>query len=129
LQILNKEKKSNKVLRILLLVLGGALGVWILVNPIIFEGFYQIVIGIIIAANALKDLVTAIRENKHWIFTALAILSLVFGVIVMCNPFTLFRTFAIISGIALIFSAIVSIVNVIKSGKNNSEAGTEQAAQ
>ena len=123
LQVFNKEEETkHKVLKILLFLLCGAMGVWILVNPILFEGFYQIVIGIIIAANALKDLVIAIRENKHWVFLALAILSLVFGVIVMCNPFTLFRTFAVISGSALIFSGIVSVVNIIKSGKSKPEA-------
>ncbi len=123
MQIINKEeKKSTKVLKIIPLVLCAALGAWILINPILFEGFYQIVIGIIIAANALKDLVVAIRNNKHWVFLALAIISLVFGIIVMCNPFTLFRTFAVISGIALIFSGIVSIINIIKSGKSRQEA-------
>ena len=86
-------------------------------NPVLFEGFYQIVIGIIIAANALKDLIVAIKENKHWAYIALAVVSLVLGVIVMCNPFTLFRTFAVISGISLVYSGVVSLINEIKAGK------------
>lgn len=112
-----EEKKSTKALKIILFALYAALGVWILVNPILFEGMYQIVIGIIVAANALKDLIVAIKENKHWAFIALAVVSLVLGVVVMCNPFTLFRTFAVISGAALVYSGLVSLVNEIKAGK------------
>lgn len=118
MQVMNKdEKKSAKALKICQYVLYAALGIWILVNPVLFEGFYQIVIGIMIAANALIDLIAAIREDKHWIFLALAILSLVLGVIVMCNPFTLFRTFAVMSGISLVVSGVVSLINEIRQGK------------
>ena len=112
-----EEKKGTKTLKIILFVLYAALGVWILVNPILFEGMYQIIIGIIVAANALKDLIIAIKENKHWAFIALAVVSLVLGVVVMCNPFTLFRTFAVISGAALVYSGLVSLINEIKAGK------------
>ena len=114
-----EEKKSTKALKIILFALYAALGIWILVNPILFEGMYQIVIGIIVAANALKDLIIAIKENKHWAFIALAVVSLVLGVVVMCNPFTLFRTFAVISGISLVYSSIVSLINEIKAGKQS----------
>ena len=112
-----EEKKSTKTLKIILFVLYAALGIWILVNPILFEGMYQIVIGIIVAANALKDLIIAIKENKHWAFIALAVVSLVLGVVVMCNPFTLFRTFAAVSGATLVYSGLVSLINEIKAGK------------
>ncbi len=114
-----EEKKSSKALKSVQFVLYAALGIWILVNPVLFEGFYQIVIGIAIAANALKDLIIAIKEDKHWAFEALAIVSLVLGVIVMCNPFTLFRTFAVISGISLVYSGVVSLINEIKAGKQS----------
>lgn len=57
-----EEKKGTKALKIILFVLYAALGIWILVNPILFEGFYQIVIGIIVAANALKDLMNSWRR-------------------------------------------------------------------
>ena len=118
LHAMNKEeKKSAKALKIILFALYAALGIWILVNPILFEGFYQIVIGIIVAANALKDLIIAIKENKHWAFIALAVVSLVLGVVVMCNPFTLFRTFAEVSGATLVYSGLVSLINEIKAGK------------
>ena len=112
-----EEKKTAKALKIAQFALYAALGIWILVNPVLFEGFYQIMIGIIIAINAIKDLVVAIRENKHWFFLALAILSLVLGVIVMCNPFTLFRTFAVISGISLVYTGLVSLIGEIREKK------------
>ena len=68
------------------------------------------------------------KENKHWAFLALAIISLVLGVIVMCNPFTLFRTFAVISGISLVYSGIVSLLSEIKSGgKSKSDESAEKA--
>lgn len=129
MHVVNKEeKKGTKAVKLIQFVLYAALGLWILVNPVLFEGFYQIVIGIIIAANALKDLVIAIKENKHWAFLALAIISLVLGVIVMCNPFTLFRTFAVISGISLVYSGIVSLLSEIKSGgKSKSDESAEKA--
>lgn len=112
-----EEKKFTKALKIVQFALYAALGIWILVNPVLFEGFYQIMIGIIIAVNAIKDLIVAIRENKQWFFLSLAILSLVLGVIVMCNPFTLFRTFAVISGISLVYTGLVSLIGEIREKK------------
>ncbi len=44
-----EEKKGTKTWKLIQFVLCAALGIWILVNPVLFEGFYQIVIGIIIA--------------------------------------------------------------------------------
>lgn len=120
MHVINREEdKSIKTFKLYQLVLYAALGIWTLVNPILFEGFYQICIGIMIAANALKDLIFAIRENKHWVFLALAIISLVLGVIVMCNPFTLFRTFAVMSGISLVYSGAVSLINEIRSARTS----------
>lgn len=116
-----EEKKGTKTWKLVQFVLCAALGIWILVNPVLFEGFYQIVIGIIIAANALKDLIVAIKENKHWAYIALAVVSLVLGVIVMCNPFTLFRTFAVISGISLVYSGVVSLINEIRQSKTKKQ--------
>jgi len=64
-----------------------------------------------IAVNTLIDLISAIRNRKHRAFICLAVVSLVPGAIVMCNPFTLFRTFAVVSDPSPVYSGASSLIN------------------
>lgn len=109
------EKITRRIVRSVPNVLFAALGIWVLINPMLFEGMLHFIIGALILVFSLKDLYLAIQEKKHTAYLILAGIGTLLGILILINPFGTFRVFAVVAGIALAYTGITSLINEMKT--------------
>lgn len=109
------EKKTRRIVRSVPNVLFAALGIWILINPTLFEGMLQFILGALILVFSLKDLYLAVQEKKHMAYLILAGVGTLLGILILINPFGTFRVFAVMAGIALTYTGITSLISEMKA--------------
>ena len=109
------EKKTRRIVRSVPNVLFASLGIWILINPMFFEGMLHFILGALILVFSLKDLYLAIQEKKHTAYLILAGIGTLLGILILINPFGTFRVFAVVAGIALAYTGITSLINEMKT--------------
>ena len=108
-------KKVSRVVRSLPNLAFLAAGIWVLVNPVMFENLIHFVLGITILIFSLKDLILAIRAKKEKLWLILPVIGIVLGILILVNPFGSFRAFAVFAGIALLYTGAASLVNEVRS--------------
>ena len=115
-QIMAREdKKVSRVVRSLPNLAFLAAGIWVLVNPVMFENLIHFVLGITILIFSLKDLILAVKAKKEKLWLILPVIGIVLGILILVNPFGSFRAFAVFAGIALLYTGAASLVNEVRS--------------
>ena len=109
------EKITRRIVRSVPNVLFAALGIWILINPTLFEGMLQFILGALILVFSLKDLYLAVQEKKHMAYLILAGVGTLLGILILINPFGTFRVFTVMAGIALTYTGITSLISEMKA--------------
>lgn len=87
------------------------LGIWIISAPGTFLKLIPIVIGVLLIYHGVKNIYTSIqerrsRDSRWWISMVIAVLSVVFGIVLMRCAFLALEIGMIIIGIALIYTGI-----------------------
>lgn len=108
-QILKKQDKS--VIAIIVYAVEAVFGVIVLASPGFVISLYNVIFGLIVAAYGLSDLLSAMRMKKLGLgsWTAalvLAIISVVLGIVIICNPFGTVSLLVRVTGIVLIYKAV-----------------------
>lgn len=113
--IISYLRESQRIWKLqALLILGIVLvllGVSMLARPAFFISLLPLVLAVIILIHGLQDLSYALNmkklEDPYWWSAALiAIVSILFAVIVIINPFTAASTVIMLVGIALIYDGL-----------------------
>lgn len=128
--------QMNLIMGIVLAVVG----VWIVLKPDKVLAIIPIIIGIVIVIHGLNNLQQAIslyKENydKWWIALILGILTVGFGILLICRPFAALDTVVVLIGIFLIYDGlsdlwIVSrIYRTAKEFKQEAEALVVEAEE
>ena len=92
----------------------AVVGVWILLQPDKVLAIIPIIVGIVIVlhgVNNLQQAFTLYREkyDKWWVVLILGLLTVGFGVLLICRPFEALDTVVILIGICLIYDGISDI--------------------
>ena len=94
-------------------------GVWLFLSPQIIVSVIPIVIGVLLVIHGVQDLVMAAEvkrynESRWWPIVIMGALSVVFGVICICNAFGIAKLTMVLIGIMLIYDGLSDMIIVHK---------------
>lgn len=100
----------NLIMGIILAVIG----VWILLQPEKVLAIIPIIVGIVIVLHGINNLQQALtlykeKYDKWWVALILGLLTVGFGVLLICRPFEALETVVMMIGIFLIYDGISDI--------------------
>lgn len=109
----------NLIFGIVLVVVG----VWISVKPDKVLATIPIIVGIVIVIHGLQNIKQAMelwrdKYTKWWVACILGVLTVGFGVLLICRPFTAIDTVVMLIGFFLIYDGISNIWIVSRIYKN-----------
>lgn len=92
----------------------SAVGIWIVLSPEKVLSLIPIILGIVITLHGLHNIKQAIglcqdKYDKWWIALILGILTVGFGVLLICRPFAAIDTMVMLIGVFLIYDGLSNI--------------------
>lgn len=92
----------------------AVVGVWIILKPDKVLAIIPIIIGIMIVLHGLNNLQQAValckdKYDKWWVALVLGLLTVGFGILLICRPFAALNTVVILIGIFLIYDGVSDI--------------------
>lgn len=101
----------------------AVVGVWIIMKPDTVLAIIPIIVGIVIAIHGLHNLKQAMelwrdKYDKWWIAFLMGVLTVGFGVLLICRPFAAIDTVVMLIGIFLIYDGLSNIWIVSRVYKN-----------
>ena len=102
--------QMNLIMGIVLAVVG----VWIVLKPDKVLAIIPIIIGIVIVLHGLNNLQQAVtlckeKYDKWWVALILGLLTVGFGILLVCRPFAALDTVVMLIGIFLIYDGLSDI--------------------
>ena len=112
-------EQTNLIMGIIFTVVG----IWIAVKPDKVLAIIPIIVGIIIALHGARNMQQAVtlckdQYDKWWIALILGLLTVGFGVLLICKPFVALDTVVMLIGIFLIYDGVSNIWIVSRVYKN-----------
>lgn len=104
-------------------VIGSAIvllvGIWLFISPQVIASLLPIVVGVLLVVHGVQDVVMAAETRKYqadrwWIAAAMGAVSIVFGVICICNAFNIVKLTMVLIGIMLIYDGLSDMFIVHK---------------
>lgn len=116
------NKMGLSIPAIILSILLGAIGVWIIVNPLRFAVIVYIAVGVMLAVHGIQSIISAFTVKSMgiktwWLMLIVGIFSVVFGFYCIFCSFGAFTAVSIVVGIMLIIDAITTIIVAIRASK------------
>ena len=101
----------------------AVVGVWIAMKPDKVMAIIPIIAGIVIAIHGLHNIKQAMelwrdKYDKWWVACIMGVLTVGFGVLLICRPFTAIDTVVMMIGIFLIYDGLSNIWIVSRIYKN-----------
>ncbi|MCH5259692.1 MAG: DUF308 domain-containing protein [Lachnospiraceae bacterium] len=92
----------------------AVVGIWILLQPDKVLAIIPIIVGIVIALHGVNNLQQAIalckeQYDKWWVALILGLLTVGFGVLLICKPFAALDTAVMLIGVFLIYDGVSDI--------------------
>lgn len=102
--------QANLIMGIVLAVVG----IWILLKPDKVLAIIPIIVGIVIVLHGINDLQQAVtlykdKYDKWWVALILGLLTIGFGVLLICKPFEALDTVVMLIGTFLIYDGLSDI--------------------
>jgi uncharacterized membrane protein HdeD (DUF308 family) len=109
-------------LTLIISILFAALGIYIICNPLAFASFIPLVVGMMLIIGSINKFQTAYDLKKldsgaSVKVLILAILTIVFGIILVFNPFASVTLFIRIIGALLIFDGLSNLYSIYSYSK------------
>lgn len=94
------------------------LGIWVCVRPDTVLALVPLVIGIMMTIHGIMDIkytmdIKNAGVQKWWIALLAALITLIFGILLILNPFTAFELTMIVIGFVMLYDGISDIVLMI----------------
>ena len=107
---------------VIISILLGVIGIWIIANPTDFARLIPIAVGIVIVIHGISDFVSSfvvkgMNVKTWWLMLIGSIISIALGVVCIVCSFGVLTVSGIIMGIMLIVDAIITLVVTIRSNK------------
>lgn len=111
--------QANLIFGIVLAVVG----VWIVLKPDKVMAIIPIIVGIVIAIHGLHNLQQAVelwrdKYDRWWVALILGVLTVGFGVLLVCRPFAAIDTVVMMIGLFLIYDGLSNVWIVSRIYKN-----------
>lgn len=111
----------------------AVVGVWITVKPDKVLAIIPIIVGIVIVLHGLHNLKQSAelwrdKYDKWWVACIMGVLTVGFGVLLICRPFAAIDTVVMMIGIFLIYDGLSNIWIVSRVYKNAKELRQEAEA-
>lgn len=121
--------QANLIFGIVLAVVG----VWIVMKPDKVMAIIPIIVGIVIAMHGLHNVQQAVelwrdKYDRWWIALILGVLTVGFGVLLVCRPFAAIDTVVMMIGFFLIYDGISNVWIVSRIYKNAKMLQQEMSA-
>lgn len=91
-----------------------AVGIWIVTSPSVLMVMIPVIIGVIIVLHGIHNITQAVslcrsKYSKWWVALILGVLTVLFGVLLIFNPFEAVSTAVVVIGVLLVFDGISDI--------------------
>lgn len=111
--------QANLIFGIVLTVVG----IWIVMKPDKVMAIIPIIVGIVIAIHGLHNLQQALelwrgKYDRWWVALILGVLTVGFGVLLVCRPFAAIDTVVMLIGFFLIYDGLSNVWIVSRISKN-----------
>lgn len=111
--------QANLIFGIVLTVVG----IWIVMKPDKVMAIIPIIVGIVIAIHGLHNLQQAlelwrVKYDRWWVALILGVLTVGFGVLLICRPFAAIDTVVMLIGFFLIYDGLSNVWIVSRISKN-----------
>lgn len=122
-----KERTLYQQGMLLLGIILSVIGAWILLKPEMIIAAVPVIIGIIISMHGLHNIVQGLQlkkmdYDKWWVAFVLGVVTLLFGGILIYNPFRVVNTVVRVIGVFLIYDGISRIWIASRVFKSRKEA-------
>lgn len=112
--LFNRERTIILQGMMILGIVFAVLGLWILLKPEMIMMAVPVIVGVLISIHGLHNVVQAFALKKDgyegwWLAFLLGLLTLIFGGVLICNPFKAIELVARIIGIFLIYDGVSDI--------------------
>ena len=112
--LFNRERTIILQGMMILGIVFAVLGLWILLKPEMIMMAVPVIVGVLIAIHGLHNVVQAFALKKDgyenwWLAFLMGLLTLIFGGVLICNPFKAIELVARIIGIFLIYDGVSDI--------------------
>lgn len=119
----NRDGSMYSQLNLITGIIFIAVGVWIIFKPENVLKIIPIIVGIVIVVHGINNLQQAVelckgQYDKWWIALILGILTIGFGVLLICRPFAALDTVVMMIGIFLIYDGLSNIWIVSRIAKS-----------
>lgn len=121
--------QANLIFGIVLTVVG----IWIVMKPDKVMAIIPIIVGIVIAIHGLHNLQQALelwrgKYDRWWVALILGVLTVGFGVLLVCRPFAAIDTVVMLIGFFLIYDGLSNVWIVSRISKNTKMMKQEMEA-
>ncbi len=113
---------GNAIPGIIITLLLGVIGVWIIMNPEAFATIIPIAVGIMIVIHGISSFITSfvvkgMGVKTWWLMLVGAIISILLGLICIFYAFGVLTVSMMVMGIMLIVDSIMTFVVTVRSNK------------
>ena len=110
----NKDGSMYAQMSLITGIVLAVVGIWILMKPDKVLAIIPIIVGIVIVLHGINDLQQAVslckdKYDKWWIALILGLLTIGFGVLLICRPFEALDTVVMLIGLFLIYDGLSDI--------------------
>ena len=110
----NKDGSMYAQMSLITGIVLAVVGVWILMKPDKVLAIIPIIVGIVIVLHGINDLQQAVslckdKYDKWWVALILGLLTIGFGVLLICRPFEALDTVVMLIGLFLIYDGLSDI--------------------
>ena len=110
----NKDGSMYAQMSLITGIVLAVVGIWILIKPDKVLAIIPIIVGIVIVLHGINDLQQAVslykdKYDKWWVALILGVLTIGFGVLLICRPFEALDTVVMLIGLFLIYDGLSDI--------------------
>lgn len=115
---LGKDDEKKSILKLIVSVIEALAGLIVLINPQFIIDIYPAAMGIIIAVDGFGNLFQALsmkkKEGKPWkVMLVLAVITILLGIMVICNPFSTLKVLTIVIGAVLVYDGLSKVIATV----------------
>lgn len=112
--IFGKDDSLFSQMNLIMGIIITVIGIWILFQPDKIIAMIPILVGIIIIIHGVNNLQQAVslcksQYDKWWVALLLGLLTIGFGVLLICNPFEAIDTLVMFIGLFMIYDGVSDI--------------------
>jgi len=108
------QKSERNSVNLIVSILVVLVGLFFFTSPAKVVSFFPTIAGILLIVAGVRDILSAVKTKGNIVPLVLAVITLIFGIILLLNPFGTVEILATVFGIALIYNGITGLINNLR---------------